>query len=52
MTEKPTHEQKPWQPKVDRDPEFNPFVNPQDRTGALENPPPLSDEEDEDGESA
>jgi hypothetical protein len=35
------HEQTPWQPKIEREAELNPFVNPMDRTGALENPPPL-----------
>jgi hypothetical protein len=52
MSEKPKHEQKPWQPKIDREPELNPFVSPQDPTGALENPPPLSDDEDDEGGSA
>jgi hypothetical protein len=51
MTEKHKHEEKPWRPTIEREPEFNPFVNPQDRTGALENPPPLADDEDEEGES-
>lgn len=50
MTEKDKHEKKPWRPNIEREPEFNPFVNPQDRTGALENPPPLEDEEGEEGE--
>jgi Protein of unknown function (DUF2934) len=35
------NEHMPWRPKMDHEPEFNPFVNPADRTGALENPPPL-----------
>jgi hypothetical protein len=51
MTEKRKHEEKPWQPNIEREPELNPFVNPLDRSGALENPPPLADEDDEDEES-
>jgi len=43
-------EVKPWQPKVEREPEFNPFANPQDLE--LETPPPLEQSETEDGESA
>jgi hypothetical protein len=35
----------PWRPKIEREPLFNPFVSPQDRTGELENPPPLEDQE-------
>lgn len=45
MTPERQHLEKPWQPKIERDPVFNPFVNPQDRTGELENPPPLEDHE-------
>jgi hypothetical protein len=37
------HLEKPWQPNIDRDPMFNPFVSPQDRSGGTENPPPLED---------
>jgi hypothetical protein len=51
MTEKHKREEKPWRPNIEREPELNPFVNPQDRTGALENPPPLADEEDDEMES-
>jgi hypothetical protein len=51
MTEKPKREEKPWRPKVDREPELNPSVNRDDRSGALENPPPLADDEDDDAES-
>ncbi|MGC2463015.1 MAG: hypothetical protein WA446_18900 [Steroidobacteraceae bacterium] len=45
------HEEKPWQPEIEREPEFNPFVNPLDRTGQLENPPPLEDSEVEENAS-
>ncbi|MGO9593890.1 MAG: DUF2934 domain-containing protein [Steroidobacteraceae bacterium] len=45
------HEEKPWQPEIERQPEFNPFVNPLDRTGQLENPPPLEDSEPEENAS-
>jgi hypothetical protein len=51
MAEKRKPEEKPWRPKLDREPELNPFVNRDDQTGALENPPPLADDEDEEGES-
>ena len=47
MTEKHKHEEKPWRPNVEREPEINPFVNPLDRSGELENPPPLADDEDD-----
>jgi hypothetical protein len=47
MTEKQKHEKKPWEPIVEREPELNPFVSHQDPTGALENPPPLADDDDE-----
>jgi hypothetical protein len=50
MSEKHKREEKPWRPNVERESEINPFVNPLDRTGALENPPPLADEEDEENE--
>jgi general stress protein 26 len=43
MTGERDHLQKPWQPRIERELVFNPFVNPQDRTGELENPPPLED---------
>jgi hypothetical protein len=43
------HEEKPWQPRIDRNPEFNPFVNPLDRE--LENPPPLEELESDDEQS-
>jgi|SRR5580700_3535515 hypothetical protein len=36
-------EQKPWQPIMEHEPEFNPFVNPMDRVGQLESQPPLED---------
>jgi hypothetical protein len=39
-------EVKPWQPNVEREPEFNPFANP--RYLWLENTPPWSDAVDED----
>ena len=51
MTEKHKHEEKPWRPNIEREPELNPFVNPLDRSGELENPPPLADDDDEDDES-
>jgi hypothetical protein len=38
-----THDAKVWQPKMELDSEFNPFVNPLDRTVELENPPHLED---------
>jgi hypothetical protein len=50
MTEKHKHEEKPWRPNVEREPEINPFVNPLDRSGELENPPPLADEEEQEDE--
>jgi hypothetical protein len=48
MTTKYKAEVKPWQPNVEREPEFNSFANP--RYLWLENPPPWS--ETEDGDSA
>jgi len=48
MTEKHAPDRKPWQPTMDREPELNPFVSHQDPTGALENPAPLADDEEED----
>lgn len=36
------HLETPWQPKIERDPAFNPFVNPLDRSGESENPAPLA----------
>jgi hypothetical protein len=39
-------EMKPWQPHIDREPEFNPFANP--RYLWLENPPPWSETVDDD----
>jgi hypothetical protein len=36
-------EQKPWQPIMEHEPDFNPFVNFMDRVGQLENQPPLED---------
>jgi len=50
MTAKHTDEAKPWQPTIEREPEFNPFANPIDRE--LENPPPWEKSESEDGDSA
>jgi hypothetical protein len=35
------HEEELWQPKIGREPEFNPFANALDRSGELENLPPL-----------
>lgn len=52
MTTEHRHEEKPWQPMIERQPELNPFVNSLDRTGQLENPPPLPDIEVEEGASA
>jgi hypothetical protein len=46
------HEKPPWQPDMEREPEFNPYVNPMDRTGQLENPPPLDNWEPNEDESA
>ena len=46
------HEETPWQPDMEREPEFNPYVNPMDRTGRLENPPPLDSWEPEEDNSA
>jgi hypothetical protein len=43
------HEEKPWQPRMDRNSEFNPFVNPLDRE--LENPPPLEELESDDDQT-
>jgi hypothetical protein len=31
----------PWRPTVEPEPEFNPFVNPLDRSGEPERQPPL-----------
>jgi hypothetical protein len=50
MTTKRKDEVKPWQPRMEREPEFNPFVNTLDRE--LENPPPLEQSESENRESA
>ena len=50
MTTKRKDEVKPWQPKMEREPEFNPFANPLDRE--LENPPPLEESKSEHGELA
>ena len=46
------HEETPWQPIIDREPEFNPYVNPMDRTGQLEHPPPLDNWEPDEDDSA
>jgi hypothetical protein len=43
-------EHKPWQPTIEREPEFNAFVNPLDRE--LENPHPAEELEPEDDDSA
>jgi hypothetical protein len=51
MTEKHKHEEKPWRPNIEREPELNPFVNPLDRSGTLENPPPLADEDGDEEDS-
>jgi hypothetical protein len=45
MTEKHTHEEKPWSPTIEREPLFNPFANPQD--GLPPNPVHLIDEEED-----
>ena len=50
MTTEHKVEVKPWQPIVEREPEFNPFANPRDL--GLENPPPLEYSENEAGEAA
>jgi hypothetical protein len=52
MTTEHRHEEKPWQPTIECQPEVNPFVNPLDRTGQLEHSPPLQDVEPEKGASA
>jgi hypothetical protein len=46
------NEQMPWRPKMEREPELNPFVNLADRNGAFEHPPPLEQPQDESPESA
>jgi hypothetical protein len=46
------HEQTPWQQQMEHKLEFNPFVNPMDWTGALENPQPLEAVEPEPGRIA
>jgi hypothetical protein len=46
------HEETPWRPDIEREPEFNPYVNPMDITGQLENPPPLDNWEPDEDESA
>jgi len=43
MTTPHKPEQKPWQPIMEHEPDFNPFVNSMDRVGQLENQPPLED---------
>jgi hypothetical protein len=43
-------EEKPWQPRVDREAEFNPFVNPLDRE--LDRSAPLEDDDVENDEPA
>lgn len=45
-------EDKPWQPTIEREPEFNPFANPVDRFSRVENPPLLEDSESSEGESS
>lgn len=45
------HEEKPWQPKIGREREFNPFVNALDRSAGLENLPPLERSETGEDES-
>lgn len=44
MTEK-HKDAKPWQPTIEREPEFNAFANPLDRK--LENPMPLEESDSE-----
>lgn len=38
-------EQQPWQPTMDHEVQFNPFVNSMDRVGQLETQAPLEDSE-------
>ncbi len=45
MTEKPTHEEKPWSPTIERDQLLNPFANPLDELPP--NPVHLADEEED-----
>jgi hypothetical protein len=45
MSEKHTHEEKPWSPTIDRDQLLNPFANPQD--GQPQNPVHMIDEEED-----
>ena len=45
MTGERTQLDKPWQPRIDREPMFNPFASPHERTGGLENPPPLDEQD-------
>jgi hypothetical protein len=45
MSEKHTHEEKPWSPTIERDQLLNPFANPQD--GVPQNPVHLVDEEED-----
>jgi hypothetical protein len=46
------HDKKPWEPIVEREPELNPFVSHQDPIGALENSPPLADDDEADEEES
>lgn len=45
MTEDHKNEQKPWYPKVDREPLFNSFESPQIPTADAPNPVTLTDED-------
>ena len=42
---------KPWRPNIEREPEFNPFVNSQDHESETP-PPPLEDTESDATDSA
>jgi hypothetical protein len=52
MTEERNDEQKPWYPKVDREPLFNSFESPQIPTADAPNPVALTDEDFEEVEPA
>jgi hypothetical protein len=51
MTEEHKREQKPWYPKIEREPELNPFVSPQHRSDELDKPVSLADPEDDESEA-
>jgi hypothetical protein len=52
MITRQKHEETPWRPRVESEPELNPFVNPLDRSGELENQPPLDHWEPEEAETS